>query len=125
MLLLLCIILFVWLLTLAKDYLLARYAKNGGTNGRRTPGEPFCTNFKLRFLYEVSFEIVLCILVYLSYTRSRLSSFAFVVSILALLGLAAALLFCMSLGYRNGPYVRGSFEKGTLIKSFWAVRPIN
>lgn len=53
----------IWLLLFLKD-LFVRCVLRRPT-GR---AEQYVTNFKLRFLYEVLFEICFCAVIYLSYT---------------------------------------------------------
>lgn len=70
---------------------------------------------------------MLCAMLYLSFTdfENTTTKVAFIVCIVLLVALVSSLVFCMSLGYRNGPYVKNSFQRGTLWKSYWEVRPIN
>ena len=76
----------------------------------------FMTNFQLRFLYELVFEITLCAVLYLTYTKV---SITFGICVLCVIGLSVCLLFCLSRGIKNGPYLEKCYQKGTLVKSFW------
>ena len=60
-----CILLLVWLILFLKDLVL-KFVLRRQPPSRRA--EPYMMNFKLRFLYEVLFEIFLCAMIYLSYT---------------------------------------------------------
>ena len=85
-------------------------------------------NFLIRFLYELTFEICLCSIMYISYAdfeNDTTNSFTVIVCIAVLLVLFASLLFCGSLAIKNGPYVAKCYQKGTLLQSFWSIRPIN
>lgn len=66
-------------------------------------------------------------MLYLSFTdfESTTTKVAFAVCIVLMVALVSCLVFCLSLGYRNGPYIKNSFQRGTLWKSYWGVRPIN
>jgi len=85
------------------------------------------TNFIVRFLYEIFFEIVLCLMINVSFLDYESSSqvanwllcIAFVVVALASL-VAISLLFWI-----GGPDLKDSYEKRTLLQSFWGRRPMN
>lgn len=66
-------------------------------------------------------------MIYLSFTDfdGVTSGTVFIVCIATLVLLIACIAFCASRGCRNGPYVKNSFHKGTLMRSFWQIRPIN
>jgi len=116
------LMLFIWILILLKDWVCR--GKSPDKRQRRKTS-PFCANFKLRFLYEVSFEICLCTIIYLSHKEQKSFGIIFVVSVLFAVGLATFLIFCLSLGCCHGPYVKDSYARGTFWSSFWAIRPIN
>lgn len=92
----------IWLLLFLKDLFLKYVLKK--PTGR---AEPFMINFKLRFLYEVLFEICLCAVIYLSYTDfgKTTTGLIFTISLLAIVFLFSCMCFCFSLGFKNGPYV--------------------
>ena len=85
----------------------------------------FCTNFNLRFLYEFALEICVSTTIYLAYSERDSGEVSFIISILLVIFLACSLIFCVSLCFKNGPYIKGSFTRGTVIRSYWSVRPIN
>ena len=113
-----CFIFVIWLLLLLKDYIMRRFMNKTSRN------ESFMANFSLRFLYEVIFEICFCTVLYLSFTKEA-NSVVLAICIVTAIAICASLIFCLSRGFKNGPYVKKCYEKGTLMKSFWSVRPIN
>lgn len=113
-----CLIFLVWLCLMLKDYIVRRYFKRDHRH------EAFMANFSIRFMYEVVFEICLASILYLT-LANKANSFVLFLCIITVLAILASLIFCLSRGFKNGPYVHDCYEKGTLMRSFWAVRPIN
>ena len=111
------LIAFVWLLIMVVNLVQRQYKKQRS--------KLFCTNFNLRFLYEFSLEIFVSTTICLAYSGRNSGEVAFIISILVVIILACSLIFCVSLCFKNGPYIKGSFTRGTVIRSFWSVRPIN
>ena len=84
----------------------------------------------IRLLYEVFFEVTLCLMI--SYTAIDFSAgepgdgeefewgLTLGVTAMALIGLCLLSYLC----FRNGPYVKGTYEKRSLKKSFWHYRGI-
>jgi hypothetical protein len=79
------------------------------------------TNFLLRFFYEVVFEICLCAVLYISYVdfARNTSVIVFAISVVIIIVLFVCLGFCLSLGFKNGPYAQEFYQKGTVMSSFW------
>ena len=87
--------------------------------------EPWMTNFLVRFLYELFFEICLCLMINASYldTDSKAQVNSFIVCILlALISVAAivaiTLLFCS----KTGPKKRDTYARNSFLGSFWGIR---
>ena len=84
------------------------------------------SNFGIRVFYEFFFEIVLCAFIQISLYRDKegsqwlnwfITAVTFV-GTLALIGLLVSMLF------RGGPNVAGTYRPGTVIQSFWGKRPL-
>ena len=103
------IIFVVWLLAIVKDWCYRVVASS--KKPRKNRSEPFWTNFELRFLYEITFEICLCSILYLAIYDSGAdtSVIIFAITLISIIGIAMLLLFCFSLSYRNGPYLNSMF----------------
>jgi len=112
-----CLIFVIWLIVLVKDCLSKRVL------GRKSKNERFMANFCLRFFYEVIFEICLCTVIYLSFAQ-KANSIVLFLCIITVITILLSLFFCLSRSCKNGPYIRECYEAGTLMQSFWAVRPI-
>ena len=63
------------------------------------------TNFYMRFLYEVVFEIFLSAIIYLSYTDfgKTTSSFVFTICIVCIIAVVLFLGLCFYLGFKKEP----------------------
>ena len=88
-----CTLLFIWLVLLLKDFLMRRYWHKKSTNER------FMTNFSLRFVYEIIFEVILCTILYMSMAGHTEISGATALTIfgsLAVIAMFAVLVFCLS-----------------------------
>ena len=107
----------LWLFSILRD------CRHGCATKQRI--EPFFTNFKLRFLYEVSFEVCLCTVLYLAYAKNGEHETGFIVSLVVLGLVLFLILFCMMLGCCYGPYINKSYARGTVMRSTWQIRPIN
>ena len=114
-----CSIAMVWLVCLAIDCI-GGWSKEGSSKGA------FMANFMLRFLYELVFEFCLCSILYMSYTsEASTQGFVYFVCVGCVIAMIASLIFCMSRGFKNGPYIQDFYNKGTLMGSFWSMRQIN
>lgn len=97
-----------------------------GTCCRRERGtrrrEAWWNNVLVRFIYEVFFEIVICLMLSFSvieFGKESNQSWTWVLTI-GLTVTAVAILGLLSyLCIRNGPYASGSYEPKSLSKSFW------
>ena len=90
--------------------------------------EVFLNNFLVRLLYTAFFELVLCALVnvrvYAPGAPGGMSTY--VLSIVIIFTALIALVAIASLYLWNGPYIKGSYEKGSLLYSLvWGARPLS
>lgn len=90
------------------------------TTGKRTAYAAWMTNFSLRFVYQVSLEI--CIFILVQYSADDESCYSLAIGILGTIGLIVAVGLLVSLFFRGGPYVDGTFAENSLLKSWWGVR---
>ena len=79
------------------------------------------TNFAIRFLYEVFFELCLCIMINLSYVDSQQSVYWIMSFVLSMLTLAALVWITIQF-WNSGASMRGVFGKNSLAASFWGIR---
>ena len=85
-------------------------------------------NFMVRFLYEAFFELVLCALINISTSSSGApgGTGTWLLSLLVLISAIAAIAFIFTMYFKNGPYVSGTYETGSVLASFlWGVRPLD
>jgi len=80
-------------------------------------------NFMVRFFLEAFFELMICAFINLTSQEAGVawwicSLAAMIISIFALLSIFS--LFCM-----NGPYVRDTYAKNSLLASFWGPRTLH
>ena len=80
-------------------------------------------NFSLRFFYQLLFEICLCLLIHFK-TGGKQGRFNWTLAILYAAMVTVLIVFLFTRLFRFGPTLRGLYERGTLLKSFWAVRPL-
>ena len=117
------IMLLIWLILFVTDKARARQRQRDGQNAGRNVSrkEPYLTNFAIRFLYEVFFELCLCIMINLSYSDAQESTYWALCLVLSLATLAA--LVWITVQYWNrGASMQGVYGKRTLISSFWGIR---
>ena len=85
------------------------------------------TNFCIRFLYEVFFEICLCIMINASFvdfdSKSQLIAWGICI-FLALVTFIALIAITVLFWKKGGPSVRDAFEQRSLWSSFWGTRPL-
>ena len=88
--------------------------------------ERWWNNFLIRFLYEVFFELCLCLMLSFAALDFRdgrdQSVVSWGLSIVLTLLVACSMCYLGLLCVRGGPYVEGSYEKKSLRKSFWQHR---
>lgn len=83
-------------------------------------------NFMVRFLYEAFFELCLCALINVSTMTSGPGGMGtWFMSLIVLIACMTAMLAVFSLYFRNGPYLNGVYQKGSILTSFWGVRPLS
>ena len=81
-------------------------------------------NCMVRFFYEAFFELMIC--AFINVTNQQLAGMAWWVTSLAVLVTAFfAMLAIISLLCHNGPYVRDTYAKGSLLWSFWGARALH
>ena len=110
------VIAFLWLFYAAISHQINKSKK------KRDPNHTRCSNFAIRFLYEVFFELCLCIMISLSVsgvTKWELILSCLLVA-LAVISLCTLTLLC----YKGGPYISNTYEKRSLKGSFWHIRAI-
>ena len=96
-------------------------------NRRTKKIEPWMTNFTVRFLYEIFFEIILCLMINFSYADLSSSSqvASWIICIILSVISCAFIMAITLLFWRGGPDLKNSYQKRTLIQSIWGWRPIN
>ena len=91
------------------------------------------TNFGVRFLYEVFFEICLCFMINLAFidfeNRSGVGGSTLATWILclclAIVAFVALIALTVLFWSKSGPSLRQSFEKGSLMSSIWGTRTLD
>ena len=117
----------IWFFVACKDSFVtcSAYCCRAKANRRH---EVWWNNFFIRFLYEVFFEITICLMLSFSVIKidegQGLKVWTWFLTIGLTLAAVAILTLLSFLCSRNGPYVRDSFEKKSLAKSFWHYRSI-
>ena len=123
---LIVLIVLIWALLTCKDIMVCSWCRKG-----KTKHEAWWTNVLIRFLLLVNFEIVLCLTIeltayegnlydQLASKRERDLRWALILTSTAIVILSFLLLLALCL--RGGPYVRNTYERGSLKKSFWGKR---
>ena len=89
--------------------------------------EASCNNFALRFFYEFFLEISICVLINITVTDfSTFSSTSqWLISFVALIVIIGTCCWLVSLFCKNGPFLKGFYDKGTYLESFWEARPFD
>ena len=112
----------VWAMTAIVEWMCCRRAVREGQRSKLTiTKEVFMNNFMVRFLYEVFFELVLCALINLSASASSApgGNGTWTLSMITLIVGTLTILAFSSLYFRNGPYLKNTFEKGNLCQSLF------
>lgn len=80
----------------------------------------------VRFLYEIYFEICLCLLINLSYYGEPSSATSWWFSLFLAIVTIATLLLVLSLVWNGGPALAGTYEKMPLRQAIWRmeIKPI-
>ena len=84
------------------------------------------TNFTVRFLYEIYFELCLCVMINASFVDKNDDSqvTAWVISLILAVLAFGALITITVLFWKHGPAVKQSYEQKSFWSSFWGYRPI-
>ena len=82
-------------------------------------------NFVVRFLYEASFELLICAFINISSRSAPGGEFWWIVSLMVISAYVLIILALFSLYFCKGPYVYDTYAKGTILESFWGVRPLH
>ena len=85
--------------------------------------EAWWCNLQVRLLYELYFEVCLCLMISFSLQHEstaveKLISFALLLVVVAILVLMTGCCF------KGGPFLKGSYAKHSLINSFWHYRAL-
>ena len=120
----------VWMITAVIERICRRsraHQEDSESTQRSASKEVFMNNFMVRFLYEAFFELCLCALINISASTSRGpgGTGTWLMSLLILVACLTAIIAVISLYFKNGPYVPGTYEKGTFLSSFWGARPLS
>ena len=113
----LALIVLVWIISIVRDKIIKK------SNKRKR--EPFWSNFMLRFVYEVFFQLVIGVTIFLAASAdssenfSKSSLFIAIAALLASLTIFA-LLVCSC--FKDGPQILGSYE--SISSSFWHFRTL-
>ena len=83
-------------------------------------------NFFVRFVYEASFELLICSFINISSrTATPGGEFWWIASLLVICVLVLATLLLSSQFCSSGPYINSTYAQGTFIESLWGVRPLH
>ena len=94
------------------------------TEEPHTSSEVFMNNFMVRFIYAVYFELMLCAFINIT-SQSGSSLFWWIFSLMTIVAGIGSLFTLLSFFLCNGPYMVGTYEAGSLLKSFWGVRSLD
>lgn len=125
MLTILCLAALVALVWVIMSLFEAKCRNGQNRRTRRESVSVLMSNFTVRFLYELFFEIFLCALINVSAFSVGAANGNWVISLFMLLACAAAIGFMASLYCKNGPYLADSYQKGSFLSSFWEVRQLS
>ena len=82
------------------------------------------TNFTLRFMYELFFEIFLCVLIHIAVAYNQSESLL-VLALIILVAAISLIIFLISLFFCLGPYVAPKvYMSGSIGRSWWGCRPL-
>ena len=127
LLMLLGVILIVWWCSFAYDlYYVIKKRNNPQFEHPYPKKDPQLNNFLVRFLYEIFFEICLCVMINMSFIdpNSNKQMTSFILCTLLMVLLFIILLSITMLLWRGGPQKPGSYEPRTIAQSFWGPRPL-
>jgi len=82
------------------------------------------SNFTLRYFYEFFFEVFLCTLIHLVTVDNEYKSLQ-ILSVIILIASVALIGFTLTLFVKGGPYMPKSFDKSSLLQSYWGKRPLH
>ena len=114
--LLFLVIVILWLFVALRDNFFCKVRK-------KHQNETWWNNFFVRFLYEVFFELALCLMISLSMSGA-ISSFEMAVCCILAVASIAVICILTVMCFKGGPYVAHSYERHSLRKSFWHMRGI-
>ena len=83
------------------------------------------SNFMMRFFVEAFFELMICSMINLTSLEGPGGIFWWVISLVTLCCGLIVTLLVFSLYFKNGPYLQNTFAKGSILASFWGVRPLH
>ena len=117
------VILLIWLLLLGRD-LFQRSKRD-----RNSSEEPWMTNFCVRFLYEVFFELSLCIMINISFMDSDsgepwIAAWIFCI-ILAMIAISTLICITVLFWSSKGPSIKDAFAQRSFWSSIWGLRSLN
>jgi hypothetical protein len=118
-----CLIALVWIITAILQIVRSKTQGEQQRSSSQTSSEVYMNNFMVRFFLEAFFELMICAFINLTSQEAGVawwicSLAAMIISIFALLSIFS--LFCM-----NGPYVRDTYAKNSLLASFWGPRTLH
>lgn len=116
------VIALVWLITAILKFVRDKASPNERSS-RRT-NEAFMNNVMIRFFYEVFFELIIC--AFINVTNQDGAGIVWWITSLALIIFTVfTTLAVMSQLFFNGPYVRDTYARSSLLSSFWGVRMLH
>ena len=126
--LILCLVLLgllslVWLFLWIRKYYRSMRNAQGHRREEGRLTEAWLMNFTVRFLYEIYFEICLCFMINVSYQGGGSATPWWLCLALAMLAIAAPIAITV-LFWKYGPKLKGSYERMSLMKSIWEIKPI-
>ena len=83
-------------------------------------------NVFVRFIYEATFELLICAFINISsLSATSGSKFWWITSLFVICALVLATLLLISQFCFSGPYIHCTYAPGTFIESLWGARPLH
>jgi hypothetical protein len=123
------VIAIVWLGTMLSDYFMKQRKSRFSSLMRMMQPRVShkASNCLVRFIYQIFLEVCICVLINITVINkdSFQSGLLWMASLIIIVAIAAILLLMTTLFWLNGPYVPETYEQGSLVKSYWGIRPLS
>ena len=91
---------------------------------KKTHFAPKICNFSLRYGYEFLLEVFLSMLIFTA-TMNTYTLLEWVPVLITLSAVLAFVVFLLTRFFVGGPFVPKSYKPGTMLDSYWSIRPLN